>query len=417
MNKGFIQAIGPGLLFASTAIGVTHFVLCTTAGALFGWPFLGLIFIALVTKYPFFAFSTRYAAHTGKSLLHAYREVHPMLFYGYLLIQFSSMFTVTAAVSGVCGGLVATMIGGSAVAPSVIAGIILLVSFITLVIGRYKALDLSIKVITVLLLCTAIVTFFISLFQMSGSVQSADYTDMLSSHAILFVVGILGWMPNGLESSIYNSIWIIENNRVDKKQHSVAHIIADFNIGYFLTTLLAFLFVGIGAFTTSFGQFTMDVHPVDFTRALIEIFTARLGSWSFVLIGFMAFAAIYGTLLAAWDVFARTWMYGMRLIRFKEVHHNDVQAVFFRTWYPVTLGAIGLCGFILLYFFGGSISALLHLATLISFLIAPIIAVCNLLVVKKLPSKVIPKGQLYLAYIGVICLLGFTIYYLTRIIH
>ena len=67
VNKDLMKAIGPGLLFASTAIGVTHFVLCTTAGALFGWPFLILIFIALITKYPFFAFSTRYAAHTGKS--------------------------------------------------------------------------------------------------------------------------------------------------------------------------------------------------------------------------------------------------------------------------------------------------------------------------------------------------------------
>jgi len=70
-----LKNLGPGLLFAGAAIGVSHLVQSTRAGADFG---LGLIWaLVLVTlfKYPFFQYGPRYAAATGESLLDGYKKL------------------------------------------------------------------------------------------------------------------------------------------------------------------------------------------------------------------------------------------------------------------------------------------------------------------------------------------------------
>ena len=46
--------LGPGILFASTAIGTSHLVQATRAGADYGFALLWAILAAHVAKYPFF---------------------------------------------------------------------------------------------------------------------------------------------------------------------------------------------------------------------------------------------------------------------------------------------------------------------------------------------------------------------------
>ncbi len=65
-------AFGPGILWAATAIGVSHLVQSTRAGASAGFGLAGVILIALVLKYPFFEYGPRYAAATGQSLVEGY---------------------------------------------------------------------------------------------------------------------------------------------------------------------------------------------------------------------------------------------------------------------------------------------------------------------------------------------------------
>jgi len=74
MKKNLLQAIGPGLLFASTAIGTSHLVLSTRAGAHHGMVYFWIIAGALLLKYPFYEFGPRYANATGFSLLKGYKE-------------------------------------------------------------------------------------------------------------------------------------------------------------------------------------------------------------------------------------------------------------------------------------------------------------------------------------------------------
>ena len=51
--KSLFKALGPGILFASTAIGVSHLVQSTRAGAEYGLIMLVFVLLATIFKYPF----------------------------------------------------------------------------------------------------------------------------------------------------------------------------------------------------------------------------------------------------------------------------------------------------------------------------------------------------------------------------
>jgi len=62
-------SLGPGLMWAAAAIGVSHLVQSTRAGALGGLSLAGIILLALLVKYPFFDYGPRFAAATEQSLV------------------------------------------------------------------------------------------------------------------------------------------------------------------------------------------------------------------------------------------------------------------------------------------------------------------------------------------------------------
>jgi len=54
---------------ASAAIGGSHLVASTQAGALYGWQLALIIVLTNLFKYPFFRFSAHYTLDSGKSLI------------------------------------------------------------------------------------------------------------------------------------------------------------------------------------------------------------------------------------------------------------------------------------------------------------------------------------------------------------
>ena len=51
-ERTFLKALGPGLLWAGAAVGVSHLVQSTRAGATYGFALLGIVLLANVFKYP-----------------------------------------------------------------------------------------------------------------------------------------------------------------------------------------------------------------------------------------------------------------------------------------------------------------------------------------------------------------------------
>jgi len=94
-----LKNFGPGLLFAGAAIGVSHLVQSTRAGADFGLGIIWALLLVNLFKYPFFQFGPRYATATGESLLEGYLKLGKGVLTVYFIISLATIFTIQTAVT------------------------------------------------------------------------------------------------------------------------------------------------------------------------------------------------------------------------------------------------------------------------------------------------------------------------------
>ena len=76
------SALGPGIVMASAAVGGSHIIASTQAGAIYGWELVSIVILANLFKYPFFRFGVQYTLDTGNTLvrrLPSKREVLPLV--------------------------------------------------------------------------------------------------------------------------------------------------------------------------------------------------------------------------------------------------------------------------------------------------------------------------------------------------
>ncbi len=106
-----LAAVGPGILFAGAAIGVSHLVQSTRAGATYGFELLWAVLLVLLCKYPFFEYAHRYTVATGESLLQGYAHLGRWALGLFMLVVVASSFITTAAVTVVTAGLMSTLLG------------------------------------------------------------------------------------------------------------------------------------------------------------------------------------------------------------------------------------------------------------------------------------------------------------------
>ena len=109
--KHFLRQLGPGLLFAGAAIGVSHLVQSTRAGADYGFGLIWALVLIHIIKYPFFQYGPRYAATTGKSLLDGYKKLSKIVLVIYFIINLLTMFTIQTAVTIVTAGIATYIFG------------------------------------------------------------------------------------------------------------------------------------------------------------------------------------------------------------------------------------------------------------------------------------------------------------------
>jgi len=105
------KSLGPGLLYAGAAVGVSHLVQSTRAGAGYGFDLIWILLLANVLKYPFFEFAPRYANSTGKSLVDGYHKIGKWALVLFAILTITTMFAITGAVSLVTAGLLGSLLG------------------------------------------------------------------------------------------------------------------------------------------------------------------------------------------------------------------------------------------------------------------------------------------------------------------
>jgi len=400
------KKLGPGLLFAGAAIGVSHLVQSTRAGADFGFGLLWALILVNIIKYPFFQFGPRYASVTGNSLLVGYKKLGKPVLWVYFFLTLGTMFTIQTAVTIVTAGIAVQLFGISSDIAIWSVAITLLCAAI-LAIGKYRILDKLMKIIIITL---TISTFFAVFFAFRESVitQGTGATTNLiqllptEGAAIAFLIAFMGWMPAPLDISIWHSLWTLEKG--DRGEEAVRNSIFDFNVGYAGAVVLGVCFMTLGALVMYGSGETFSSKGGVFAGQLINMYTASLGDWATVLIGVAAFTTMFSTTLTTLDASPRALEATTALlgIGFKKKGYLF--------WLLVLI--LGTCG--ILFFLISEMGVLVKLATILSFLTAPFYAICNYLsfMDKEIPeSHRLSLGMRVLSIVSIIALVGFSIWY------
>lgn len=406
----FSKVLGPGILFAGTSIGVSHLVQSTRAGADYGFSLILFIILANVSKYPFFEFGSRYANATGTSILAGYRKKHPLMLVVYLLISLTTMFTVTAAVTYVTAGLLGVTFGISW-SVKYLAAIIFAVSVSLLLIGQYKVLDGLLKVVGMLLLITTIWATIATLSH--GPVHTQKLSFVPQNWSLVnwgFVIALMGWMPTAVDLSAWNSLWTLERIKQTQYRPTLKETILDFDLGYWITAFLSLCFVTMGCFIIYGSGEHMPDQAVSFSDRLIHLYTVNLGSWSYLLIAIAALSTMFSTSITVLDGYSRSMVETLRLLFPRHLGPGRQKlltiAVFLMTC---------VVGYLIIAAFATRLAALVDLATTLSFLVAPVIAIFNYTLVfsKDFPEEARPgKAKKLLAIFGCIFLIFFTLIFI-----
>jgi Mn2+/Fe2+ NRAMP family transporter len=406
MKKSFLQSLGPGLLFAGAAIGVSHLVQSTTAGAEFGFGLFWALLLVHVFKYPFFQFGPRYAAATGETLLDGYKKLGKGMLAIYYVLNFGTMFTIQAAVTIVTAGL-ASQLFGLTNNLVVWSTIILLISVLILLIGKYKLLDHLMKYIIIILTISTIAAVSVALF---SSKEAFDVSQILPSGTveITFLIAFLGWMPAPLDVSIWHSIWSVEKSKNTFIKIKPKDAIFDFNVGYAGTLILGICFVLLGALVMYKSGETFSNKGGVFASQLINLYTKNLGSFSYIFIAVAAFTTMFSTTITTLDASPRAMNRSSKLLFNKEFK--------FGYWFWILFLFAGT--FVILQFYMEDMGSLIKIATILSFLTAPFYAILNYILItgKHTPKEHQPKlFTRVLSIIGIVFLLGFNFWFLRNL--
>ncbi len=402
-STNWFKKLGPGLLFAGAAIGVSHLVQSTRAGADFGFGLIWALVLIHIVKYPFFQFGPRYATATGESLLDGYKRLGKGVLMAYFVLNLATMFTIQAAVTIVTAGLAANLFGITT-NPVIWSIIITIICVTLLLIGKYKLLDNLMKIIIITLTLSTIIAVVMAIFNTSTTYSFAQIIPE-GSIEIGFLIAFLGWMPAPLDVSVWQSLWAIEKQKDTENEFNTKQAIFDFNIGFVATLFLGICFVALGALVMFNSGELFSGSAMKFSQQLISLYTKYLGSEFYIFIAAAAFTTMFSTTITTLDASPRAMTKTFDLLTNRS----------FKNMYWFWIGFLAIGTIAILVFFQSEMGLLIKIATILSFLTAPFFAIINYTLIsgKHTPAEWRPSLPLkILSWFGILFLIGFSIWYL-----
>ncbi|MBN1651426.1 MAG: Nramp family divalent metal transporter [Bacteroidales bacterium] len=405
--KSLINTLGPGLLYAGAAVGVSHLVQSTRAGASYGFELIWVVIAANIIKYPFFEFAPRYASATGKSLIDGYYNTGKWALIVFGVLTLSTMFALQAAVTVVTAALLGNIFGIS-LSPNSLTAIILFFTMFVLLSGKFSALDKMIKVIILTLTVSTLIAV-VAAFEIKT--VDAVHFDWGNAVDLAFLIALVGWMPGPIDISTWHSTWTVAKMESSGHKPSLKESLFDFNFGYIGTAFLAMGFVSLGAFVMYGSGKELSSTGVEFAGQLIDMYTSSLGNWSYWIIAIAALTTMFSTTVTVLDAYPRVMQPTSELLfpGLKPKKQKSFKP--YTIWMLITiLGTLAL-----LIYFGKSMRFMVDLATTISFVAAPVLAILNYRAVTDpgFPIEARPKKWLLIyAWIGMIFLSLFSLFYL-----
>lgn len=400
-------AFGPGLILAAAAIGVSHLVQSTRAGAEFGFTLVWAVVLANLSKYPFLEFGPRYTITMGESIIEGYKKLGRWALWTFSGFTMLTMCVVQAAVTIVTASLAAELTGIT-LPPLLWSAIILTICIAILQGGQYSALDKAIKLIIVVLSISTLIAVVVA-FLNSGSSPRPDAPTIWTVGGVSFLIALMGWMPILIDASAWHSLWIIERIKQTNVTPSLKDSLTDFNIGFIGAAVMALGFLSLGALILFGSGENFAVSGSQFASTLISLYTETLGDWAYVIIVICAFTAMFSTTLTVTDAYPRTISHILNLNR-----NNNEQPSFFKS-YRVTLIIISIISLLVLYVAGSRFIFMVDLATTMSFLSGPVFAYINykLIFSDLFPENKKPAQWLkLLSWFGMLFISGFALIFL-----
>lgn len=405
----FRHAFGPGLLFAGTAIGLSHLVQSTRAGAVYGLAIGAVILLIIVLKYPLFRFGAYYTVAAGESLIEGYRRQG--LFAVWLLLgsMLCYMFFAMGAVGMLSAALIQTTLGFEA-NTRLFAAAILAAGAIFLLVGRFHWLDLVNKALVSVLTVSTLAAAIMALPRLHWS-GLAFAPEQLDLRLLVFVAALGGYMPVSSDASVWQSVWTQAKARDAGVTPRLRNVLADFNIGYWGSAFFAICFMVMGAAVMHQDGIAPAADAAPFAAQLMDLYRAVLGGWAQPVIAASVISVMLTTAITALDALPRVLVGITRVLRGKAKGAiTDVQldrTPAYRA-YMVMLAGGSIAAIFLM---GASFRAFIDFGTTVAFLVAPVIAVLNHRAVfgPAVPAAARPgRGMWVWSVIGIVAFATFT---------
>jgi len=395
-----VRTLGPGIMMAAAAVGGSHLVASTKAGAIYGWQLAVLILLVNLFKYPFFRAGVQYTMGTGESLVEGYAKLgKPYLWVFSVLAVFSGIVN-TAALLMFSASLLGYFVPFDLSLP-VLSSIVLATCLIILFAGHYKALDtLSKAIMAVLTIATLLAVVIAAANPAPVAVSAADIPSPWTLAAIGFIVVTMGWMPAPIEISSLTSVWLKSQCRQQKVTAQSA--LFDFNVGYIGTAILAIVFLSLGALVLNGTGVELSKSGVGFSHQLVGLYASTIGEWSRYLIAVIAFFCIFGSTITVIDGYSRVIAESQRLIKDDQEQSPKV----LQSW-MIIVSAAALA---IIAFFASALMPMLDFAMVMAFMTTPVFALLNYILVTRTPlPKELSVGPRLkaLSIIGLVYLFGF----------
>lgn len=397
--RDVVRSLGPGVMMATAAVGGSHLVSSTKAGAIYGWQLAIVILLVNFLKYPFFRAGIQYTMGTGKSLVEGYNDLGR----GYLWL-----FSILCSISAIVNTAALLLFSASmfsyfspvALPLNISSLLIAIVCLAILLGGKYKALDALSKIIMVVLVVATVAAVIIA--SGNGAVAPVDFEgpSMWNIAAIGFIVIMMGWMPAPIEISSITSMWLkkqCEDQKVTPKS-----ALFDFNVGYIVTAILAIFFLALGALVLHGNGQELETSGMGFSHQLVSIYAKTIGEWSSYLIAIVAFFCIFGSTITVIDGYGRAMAESQLLLQKKDLDQSR-----YHYGWMILISALAV---LILFFFISELMTMLDFAMILAFMTTPIFALLNYQLVKKSSLKGVlaltPRLKA-LCLVGLVYLFGF----------
>lgn len=402
-SEHLLKTLGPGILIACAAIGGSHLVWATRAGAEYGWTLLGLVLLANFLKFPFFYFGQHYTASTGESLLSGYKRQGPVYLKTFIVINLLTGSINIAAVGMLTAALSMPFLGFLNLELTHLTILIFLILSGILYLGNYALLDRLSKWIILILTACTVLAVILALLNQNPAKAIIAYPEInpYTLTSLAFIVSLLGWMPAPIDLSTWSSLWMHSREAQTQHKASPKEVVIDFSIGYVITTILACLFLALGALTLFETGAEIPKSGIQFSKQFIELYTSSIGEFAKPIIIVAAFFTMLSTTLTCLDGYPRSLATSFLLLK----EASSTTCPVNKKNYTLMLSIYTLAASLVLLLFVKNLMSLLSFAATVAFLSSPILAWINLKVMtgSNVPLKHQPATWIkIISYMGIL---------------